>query len=303
MVVKMSAFSFVNNTESSGFISGCSTGTLVGAAGVGAIALVGVGGLCYLGSLAKRGIVRLAHKVDQFRQAYQFRNDIVLATNFVTAGGAWLATTTGMSHPYLSLAVAGATAAADIAMLRYASSTRSLDPVGSAPIVIDASSSIHLDAETCLFTLPRNKISCHSVGAALELMKTTTAYQTAHRQDLENLTAQEIRQYFAQHAPLITDMVAHFDFGGAAKSLFDLKYGIGAARLTEQQLSNRVALIETMGDDKEHPRQLRHCIIPGVPLSEAQLSGWLMDIRQQVYTESQQSTEAPAAVPQHAQDQ
>lgn len=281
----MSLSTSVNANIAGVFGTGCSTGTLVAVGVGGAACVVGAAGLYCLGSIAKRKIIGLVHTVNHFMHGYQLPNSTVLAINLLTGiGSVLVGSTIGLGYPsYAPLTIAGVTALANCAICRYLASTRPLEPTEAEPLVIQPTSSLHLDAETCLFAVNPNKISVHSVGAALELMKTTTQYRTERRMYLENMTAQQIRDYYADPAhPLPNAQTLPIDFGGNAKNLLDQKYGIGvtAANLTQQQLRNRHDLLESAGPDEDHPRAIRHPAIPGVPLSETQITGWLTDIRE-----------------------
>lgn len=280
-----------NITTAGVFGTGCSTETLVSVGVGGAACVMGAAGLYCLGSFAKRKIVGLVHNGNHFMQGYQLRNDAVLAINLLAVvGGVLVGSTIGLGYPsYAPLTIAGVTTLANCAICRYLASTRPLEPAEAEPVVIQPTSSLHLDADSCLFSVNPNKISVHSVGAALELMKTMLQYRTDHRRYLENMTAQQIRDYYADPAhPLPIAHTLSIDFGGNAKNLLDQKYGIGvtAANLTQHQLKNRHDLLESVGADEDRPRAIRHPAIPGVPLSETQITGWLMDIRQQLSTEN-----------------
>lgn len=276
----MTMVSFSNTLNSVNTLSGCTPKTLLFAAGKGIAVCAMMGGTIYVGSLVKRGVIQLAKKVIQFWPRHQFPNGTVLESELLTVGGTLLMSMSGLSHPYLTIACAGITAAANYVLFRNSMTTH--EPEEGEPITINGSSPLNIDAENCLFTIPPNQISCHSAGAALELLKTTPAYRSAHRVDLENRNAQQIRDYFGSHPLLPTQILHNFDCGGQALNLLNVKYGIGSPKLTLQQVENRSALLATWGHPLRHPR------IPGVPLSEDQLSGWLTDIRKQIYTEAQQ---------------
>ncbi len=284
-----------NSTGACSGFAGCSPLTLAAAYGGGGIVVIVAGGL--LCKVALKGIIQLGKKLNQYFHGYQYRNDTHHVSELLMCGGGILMANSGMSHPYVTLTIAGVTIAANFALLRYSPSTRGLEPASNEPLIIDDSSAHYLDAENCLFTVPPGSISCHSIGAALELMKTTETYRRNHRQALENKNAQYIRNYYTQHPLGQVDLTRGFDFGGNAKNLMDLKYGIGSANPTQEQLDCRSALLETWGVGLEHPQSLRHPAIPGVPLSVDQLSGWLTDIRQKVYTQSQLTQGSVAHIP------
>jgi hypothetical protein len=275
--------------------SGCSPLTLAAAYGGGGIVVFAAGGL--LCKVAYNGVIQLGKKVNQYFHGYQYRNDTHHMSELLMLGGGALMATSGVSHPYVTLAIAGVTVASNFALLRYSPSTRGLEPESSEPLIIDESSAHYLDAENCLFTVEPNAISCHSIGAALELMKTSETYRRTHRQDLENKSAEFIRAFYTAHPLGQVALKVGFDFGGNAKNLMELKYGVVSANPTQEQLDCRKALLETWEVGSEHPQPLRHPPIPGVPLSADQLSGWLQDIRQKLYTQSQQPHGSVAQTP------
>jgi len=286
-----------NSTVMGADFSGCSPLTLAAAYGGGGIVVFAAGGV--LCKAAYNGVIQLGKKVNQYFHGYQYRNDTHHVSELLMLGSGALMATSGTSHPYVTLAIAGVTVAANFALLRYSPSTRGLEPESSEPLIIDESSPHYLDAENCLFTVDPNAISCHSIGAALELMKTTETYRKNHRLALENKSAEFIRDYYTHHPLIQTDHAVGFDFGGYAKYLMDAKYGkvIVKANRTQEQNDCRDALMKTWKDGSEHPQSLRHPPIPGVPLSADQLSGWLQDIRQKVYTQTKLEADSVAQTP------
>ena len=262
----------------------CTKGELVAAGAIAVSCLASGAAILYGGyrfyPVAKKTVMEWASN------AYQSRYDI--ASKFLYWVGGGLMATSGLSYPNVTMGIGLATIAADIALRRYSPPMHSLDSAQCKPLIIDEHSPHHLDypdPQYVGFTLPRLKVCCTSVGAALEISKTSLEFRRLHRckEGMENCSAPEVRAYLASHLRSAY-IVPEFDLGGVAQELLEQKYGVDDESLkngmTIEQIHRRAALLKTMGDDPEHPREIQHSAMAG--LTEKQLSGWLMRIRSKI---------------------
>jgi len=294
----MSVNASFNSTMPGSIDPGCSIGTMVGYGILGVVATVGAGGICYVASHVKRKFIEFKNILGSWRTSYQVRNDILLASHLVTAGGVCLVN--AIDDPRLKMGIGCATLGLNYALIRSSVTTRPMNPVKGEPLVIHPDSHLYFNAQNCLFAIPTTTdpnpnpgslITVDSAGAALEIKKISMHDRVRHRFHLENKSAQQICFYYAAHPEIIP--LAGFDFGANAKSILYQKYGLSVdgakVELTELQSQRRSELLTTLGSNPEKPQQLRHPAIPGVPISEDQLSGCLMLIRGLVYAEEQTS--------------
>ena len=267
-----------------------STTSVIGTIALGAGAYyAGTSGLAY----AKRKVGETANRVQEFMHGYQLRTDAAIASCVIAAIGGHVMP--GLSSPYMSLFVGGATVLAICGFNLKVGSMRPLLPGPGQPLNIDPSSPLHLNADTCEFMDNRGPegtgIRVDSVAAAARVMSLTDRSAYDFRGFVERHTAQEIHLWLtANQGRAGLYIKDSFNWAANVKVLLNHKYGIGVAAdaLSGHQIENRRCLIESMGPDKDNPNPLRHPPVEGIPLTERQLSGLLTDIRSQVYAESKQ---------------
>ncbi len=232
-------------------------------------------------------ITAVAYRAQQYMHGYQIRTDAVIGSCCMAAiGGHFMP---GLSSPYISLGVTGATAGAIYLFNTKIGSMRPLPPGPGQPLMIDPASSHHINADNITIPLRPTGMVMDSVTAAARALSLTDTSAYDFRNSIEKHTAEEVTGWLAanrgRHDLHFKD---HFNWAENVKQLLNHKYGIGVAheQLTANQQRNRYKLLESMGPDKGNPIPLRHPTVEGIPLTEKQLTGWLTDIRADLYAES-----------------
>jgi hypothetical protein len=278
---------------------GCSTPVLVGAA-VGGVSCV-AGGSYLLWSVISKTVNKvcdLASKLYQYSTNFSYRNDTVHYSQLVGVSGcALMLMAGGYDNPMATVLVGSATLAAEIAVLRLASSMRGTMPEFS-PHHLDGVTGVKFGVQTVADPQSQSTtISCDSVGKALELLKTNLTYRRRHIRDFEGHDVHAVRAYYAAHPLVGLDMALdeageEINLASYAKELLWRKYGLhpddpkNRAELTPAQQANRKSLLETMGTNKKNPKPLIFPPSPTLGITGQQLTEWLTDIRERVYAET-----------------